>query len=309
MIRDLLSRYSTSYPMEDYTYVGFGSKFFTDFLLFHKYLHIDKLISIEGDKGNQKKYDFNKPLKCIDIKYGMSTEVLPTLSLEKNKTIVWLDYDGLLNEDCLADVAGLADRLEDGSVLLITYNSRPLKSAELRKQYPEIESEKERLKQYITDTHGSNYLPHNLELRGLHKWNDYSALLRQLVVNSLEKRLAVKAMGETSTKTRFKQVVNFNYQDGCEMSTLGFVFYSDEKELEKIEGSKISLFDFYKDGVEPYKIEVPNLTMKEIKALLEVMPKSTTRLKEMEAIVPPSEIEQFSKIYKYLPLFTDSEVF
>ena len=65
MIRDLLTRYSSSFPMDEYTYIGFGAKYFTDFLMVHKYLHIDKLISIEGDVGNKLKYDFNKPLNSF----------------------------------------------------------------------------------------------------------------------------------------------------------------------------------------------------------------------------------------------------
>lgn len=308
MLRDILIRFSSNFPMSDYTYVGFGSKFFTDFLMFHKYLHINKLISIEGDEGNRKKYDFNKPLNCIEMMYGMSSDILPNLQLNKNKSIIWLDFDGLLEESCLADIASLAERLETGSVLFISYNSRPLKSLELRNKYPNITSEKEQLERYLRDVHGENYLPHKLELRGLKKWDDYSRLLREIIINCLTKRLEIKNRG-ASEKIQFKQIVNFNYQDGCEMSTLGFTFFNNEEDLAKIEDTRLDAFDFYCDDKEYYQIEVPSLTMKEIKALLEIMPKASKgAMRKMESIIPPSEIIQFSKIYKYLPLFTDSEI-
>tara|TARA_R110001583_G_scaffold181745_1_gene339095 strand:- start:7147 stop:8136 length:990 start_codon:yes stop_codon:yes gene_type:complete len=308
MIRDLLTRYSSSFPMDEYTYIGFGAKYFTDFLMVHKYLHIDKLISIEGDVGNKLKYDFNKPLNCIDMKYGMSTDILPDIDLDKNKSIVWLDYDGLLEEYCLSDIVTLSGELEAGSVLFVSYNSRPPKPAELEIEFPEIETQKGRLKAFLRKVHGESYLPHDLEYRGLSKWENYASLLRRLIINCIEKRLEVKNRG-IAEKVKLKQLVNFNYQDGCEMSTLGFTFYTTVEEAEKIEQTNLNLFDFYRDNEAPYVIEVPSLTLKEIKALLEIMPKGRKgRKKELEKIIPLRDIKQFSKIYKYLPIFTDSEL-
>ncbi|WP_111977312.1 O-methyltransferase [Algibacillus agarilyticus] len=308
MLRDLLIRFSAGFPTNDYTYVGFGSKYFTDFLMVHKYLHIDKLISIEGDIGNKPKYDFNKPLNCIDMKYGMSTNILPEIELDKNRSIVWLDYDGLLEEYCLGDIVTLSGELESGSVLFVSYNSRPPKPAELEIEFPEIGTQIGRLNAYIKKVHGESYIPHDLELRGLSKWENYSSLLRMLIVNCIEKRLEVKNRG-LAEKVKLKQLVNFNYQDGCEMSTVGFTFYTTLEEAEKLEQSNLKSFDFYRDNEVPYIIEVPNLTLKEVKALLEIMPKGRKgRKKELEKIIPPSDIEQFSKIYKYLPIFTDSEL-
>jgi hypothetical protein len=308
MIRDLLARYSSSYVLDDYTYIGFGAKYFTDFLMMHKYLHINKLISIEGDIGNKSKYEFNKPLNCIEMRYGLSNEVLPELQFDKNKSIVWLDYDGLLSSDCLSDVANLIGRLEAGAILFISYNSRPPKIAELTSSYSQFESSNDRIMAYLKDTHGENYLPHDLDLKGIGKWSKYSAFLRSIVINCINKRLEVINRGE-SNKLKLKQLVNFNYQDGCEMSSLGFTFFRTEQDELSFNSINLQQFDFYRDGDLPYLIDVPILTMKEIKALLEIMPTCTSsKKKELEKVIPPSEIQQFSKIYKYLPIFTDSEL-
>ncbi|HGB1823876.1 TPA: O-methyltransferase, partial [Salmonella enterica subsp. enterica serovar Bahrenfeld] len=52
MIRDVLLRLSPFGIFSDYQYIGFGSKYFTDFIIMHKYLGIDDMISIEGDVNN-----------------------------------------------------------------------------------------------------------------------------------------------------------------------------------------------------------------------------------------------------------------
>ena len=308
MIRDLLTRYSSSYPMEDHTYIGFGSKYFTDFLMMHKYLHIEKLISIEGDVGNKAKYEFNKPLNCIQMKYGMSSDVLPELSFDRNKSVIWLDYDGLLEAYCLDDIANLMGRISSGSILFISYNSRPPKPAELKNKYSEITLASERLEQYLNDTHGNEYMPHNLNLKGLGKWGRYSSLLRGFIINCIEKRLQVFNRGVTD-KLNYQQVVNFNYQDGCEMSTLGFVFFDSDSEQKKLSSTNIDKFDFYRDDDEPYYIEVPSLTMKEIKALLEMMPAAkSSQVNALKGVIPPSDIDAFTRLYKYMPIFIDSEL-
>jgi len=307
MLRDLLIRLSTVCPMDEYTYVGFGAKYFTDFIMMHKFLHINNLISIEGDTSNKEKYEFNKPLSCITMEYGMSHDVIPNLKLDKNKSIVWLDYDGLLKSSCLADIAHLSGKLEFGSTLLVSYNSRPPKDSELRTRYPDIKEPSERLKTYLSETHGDNYFPHDQDLKGLSKWSNYSAFLRQLILNCINKRLEIKNRG-VDEKTTVKQIVNFNYKDGCEMSSVGFIFYKTEEELKLLESVKLDYFDFYRDGKEPYMIDVPHLTIKEIKALIETMPScDNIDIKNLKRVIPPKEIEQFSKIYKYLPIFADSE--
>ena len=42
--------------------------------------------------------------------------------------------------------------------------------------------------------------------------------------------------------------------------------------------------------------------------LVEQFADYTKVFKEIEKVVPPSEVDQFSKIYKYLPIFADSEL-
>ncbi len=306
MIRDILTRFGLFHYLSEYTYVGFGSKYFTDYLMFHKYLHINSLISIEGDIGNKIKYEFNKPLNCIVLKFGMSNDILPTLKLDPKKIIAWLDYDGLLDESCLTDVATMMSSIDVGSVFMISYNSRPLKQAELDKSHPEIK-ESERSIHHLRKQIGESYIPHDFEPRGLAKWDNYSKLLRKIVINCMNKRLLIINQGD-SNPLKFKQIMNFSYKDGCEMSTLGFTFYRDQDDLTTLNNCKLDTFDFYRDDDDIYEVNAPNLTLKEVKALMEHMPTAQTNITSLKGIIPPSEIQKFIKLYKYLPLFSDAEL-
>src|ERR1700761_6192677 len=92
MICEAFTRLSLLDHLSNYRYIGMGSAYFADFILFHRNLGMTNLISIEKEESKKARFEFNKPFSCIDIKYGNSSTVLPNLELEKSKNIVWLDY-------------------------------------------------------------------------------------------------------------------------------------------------------------------------------------------------------------------------
>lgn len=305
MLRDALFRMSAFYPINTYKYIGFGAKYFTDYILFHKYLHIDKMFSIEGDVSNKNRYEFNKPLKCIEMKYGMSNEVLPEVEIDE-RSIIWLDYDGELSKISIEDVGIVCSKAGDVSVLIVSYNSRPRHETDLEKEYPNLKKT-ERIKRYLSDRVGEDYVPFDLDDRGLSNWTNYSKALRRCVINCLDHWMNINNRGE-ETKLKYKQFLNFNYKDNAEMSTLGFIFYSEGSE-SKIENCSLSDFDFCSFDENPYVIDVPNLTLKETKTLLEYFPLDELTPKLDRATFPPSDVKKFSKLYKYMPNFGDIEIF
>ena len=62
-----------------------GAKYFTDFLLFHNEFGVTDMISIEAERERAMRYEFNKPLKSIQMIYGTTNEVLPKLTNLKKK--------------------------------------------------------------------------------------------------------------------------------------------------------------------------------------------------------------------------------
>jgi len=107
--------------VDEFQYIGFGSSFFTDFKLLHRSLNLSKMINIEINEtsNNQKRIKFNKPYKCIELKFGSSNTVLPKLNWSK-KSIVWLDYDKALQSYMLEDIETCCHNFKSGSILIIS---------------------------------------------------------------------------------------------------------------------------------------------------------------------------------------------
>ena len=56
------------YNISKYRYIGFGSIYFYDFILFHKYLYLEDMICFEEENNLKKRMNFNRPYKFIQIK-------------------------------------------------------------------------------------------------------------------------------------------------------------------------------------------------------------------------------------------------
>ena len=78
MLANAFWRLAAFDKIERYRYIGMGSVYFNDFILFHKVLGIKKLISIEGEDNpeKQKRFKLNKPFRCIDLRFAWSTQFL-----------------------------------------------------------------------------------------------------------------------------------------------------------------------------------------------------------------------------------------
>ncbi len=57
---------TAGYPVYDYTYLGLGSVFYADFVLFHKYLYIDRMVCAEKDEIAPR-MKFNKPFGFVKL--------------------------------------------------------------------------------------------------------------------------------------------------------------------------------------------------------------------------------------------------
>jgi hypothetical protein len=106
--------------LESYRYVGFGSTYFSDFSLFHKSLRIMNNVSIERDIGNKERFEFNRPYKCINLEFGHSNAILPSLTWDM-RTIAWLDYDYNLDQGVLTDVKFVCASAPSGSIISARY--------------------------------------------------------------------------------------------------------------------------------------------------------------------------------------------
>ena len=112
-------------------YVGFGSIWFTDFVMAHKLLGIDDMVSIESNRIGFCRAVFNSPYATVRVREGISSNVLPTLYddevIARRPWMIWLDYDCEFNETIRDDVRSVIENVPANSILLITFNGNEIK--------------------------------------------------------------------------------------------------------------------------------------------------------------------------------------
>jgi hypothetical protein len=285
-----------------YRYVGFGSTFFTDFLLIHKSLGLNHLISIEKEEDDKKRFEFNCPYRCVQLRFGDANDVLPTINWGK-KIILWLDYDEPLKESMLTDIGTFISQAQTGSIILLTVEVNPDK-------LPDKKGEKSRYKQ-LTERIDKVKIPIDVEEKDLDNKN-YPRVCYNIVNNEIDEVLS-KRNGGLENKLIYKQLFNFYYQDSSPMLSIGGILYTenDDNKIEKCHFDKLDFIRLEKDKYDPYKIDVPNLTFREMRCLDKMMPFnniSELKNKEKPAFLTKKMIEDYSKIYRYVPNFVEAEI-
>jgi hypothetical protein len=124
---DLLKAASDSgLPIIDYRYVGMGANRFYDFLLIHKFLGLASMISLERDRKMYKRAKFNCPYSFIDVQQQTAATFIQKDSFESN-SVLWLDYDGGVGSEPVADISALSTKLKVGDFCFVTLNANPPK--------------------------------------------------------------------------------------------------------------------------------------------------------------------------------------
>ena len=122
LVFDLLQEASVRIGFSEHWYLGFGSMWFGDFRLADRQLGIRDMISVECDQAARA--DYNRPFGGVQVIEGMSGDAIKAFPQERwqRPVIAWLDYDGALTEDVIADVDGILQNAAPNSVLVITLN-------------------------------------------------------------------------------------------------------------------------------------------------------------------------------------------
>jgi ribulose bisphosphate carboxylase small subunit len=114
-------------PWNDVTYIGFGSIWFTDFVMAHKRLGIDSMISLESDPIGYLRAVYNQPFRTVQVLQGKSYDIIPKFyddaEMMARPWIMWLDYDDILSEDAVQELRDAIERAPENSVLLTTVDA------------------------------------------------------------------------------------------------------------------------------------------------------------------------------------------
>lgn len=294
MLSEIFRRLWPFKAVADYTYVGFGAVTFADFILFHRALGIRQMISIEQNTDSIDRVRNNIPFD-IAIDNRHSSIALLELEYDRNH-IIWLDYDDALMPSMLGDVTSVAFRAESGTVLAITFNCHgAAELAEARNAGEEIEA----LSLFI-NRFGRERVSDNVFEDDLHGW-PFGRLGRSMFYSEIQSALAARnAHASADQVMSFKSICDFEYKDGAKMTTLIGIFYSaaDDGKLNLCDFESL---DFLPKDKGTIRIEIPKLTLREIRDLerqLPITPKHLTL-----GTIPAQDARRFAALYRYLPNF------
>ena len=281
------------YKISDYTYVGLGSVFYADFIMFHKYLYVDTMVCAEWGPIHQR-MKFNKPFDFVKLIMKPVSKVVFTLN-RKAKYLVWLDYDRPLDSGILEDLDAFMQILSPGSILLITVEAEP----RLGEGEFEDLSLREREQLLITffrrefgsllvdDIKPSDLSPKDLPLL-------LAKILRSQIANSLVSRLPLN----------FHQLFNFVYADGAQMLTIGGIIDCPDAEVRLRKAGILRLKHVRRDE-SPEFISVPPLTARE-KEWIDGNLMSGSKRPRKNFGLDPRLLTNYVKFYKYYPTYHET---
>lgn len=259
------------------------------------------MLSIERDEAHEGRFKFNRPFNCIRIEFGDSNDVLPELQWDA-RTILWLDYDGKLDSNVLTDVKYACTSVVSGSVLIVTVNAHPDKETGTP-----INELSERRMQQLTERIGAEKIPGDVDGTDLRGWEE-AKVYRRIVENEILQTLSERNGGrDLGSKMKYKQLFNFHYADGPKMLTTGGLLY-DEGHEDAVNGCGFDRLEFVRSSPDdPYLIEVPSLTYREIRHLDSQLPTADHTSLEAHSI-PRKDLERYARLYRYFPTFAEADL-
>lgn len=287
MLIDALQHLQTAgFPIREYQYTGFGSTYFVDFILFHRFLGIKDLLSVEHDTSIEKRVLFNKPFGLVKVAMEPIGDVIPRLDRDRQH-LLWLDYDARLNAEMTADMGLAASILSPGSLLLVTVDAK--RPAEGESPVEWCEYYRERVGSYFDHQWSAEeFSPSHL-----------SSTLARLIYRVIDAAVASRRSVE------FSPLFNFEYADGHPMITVGGMI-TTTADRSKIQAASLKELSFVRDSrtETPFRISVPRLTRKERLYLDHHMPCSDG-WKPDDFELSEGDVSSYTQIYRYYPSYAE----
>ena len=286
-IRTLLGRLK----LKDAAYIGLGSIWFVDFVMAHKMLAIEKMISIEEEDIGYARARFNSPFATVEVRRGASSEVLPVVCKESGMCgrpwVIWMDYDRCFNEDASYDLRLVVEQAPENTVMLATFNAT-------EGNYGAVNERPDRLRELF-----KGIVPTNLSKNQCKKDRMHRTLAD----------LGVKHMKSAALEARrpggFVPAFEIIYRDGAPMVTVGGVLPSKLNQWRTQGVVKESGWRCRPS--EP--IRAPHLTMREVLALQSKLPDPEGLSRKIVQMIgfdlEEEEIEVYERYYREYPAFAE----
>jgi hypothetical protein len=297
MLCDVFRRLAAFDPVEQYRYVGFGSVWFSDFILFHRALGIRHMLSIEQAAASKNRFEANRPFN-LDIDFRTSTLVLPDMGYDRRQ-FIWLDYDDPLSPDMLRDVAIIATRARSGTVLVVSmqcHRAPEIAEADRERAIDEnaaTAEERFRLK------FGARVDP-EIGREDLSGWS-FGNLSRAIMLSEIASALETRRLANPADEISMFRICDFEYEDGAKMTTLAVVFFSPQEE-NRFDACGFGNLEFVENPGEAVYIPTPKLTPREFRQLESQLPLAAGS-DLVIGHIPPGEAAGFTRLYRYFPNF------
>ena len=278
-----------SIDIVDSIYIGFGSIWFTDFVLAHKILGVSSSISIELNEIGYKRAKFNAPFSSVTVIHGHSSNEIPKLiddeTAKEKPWVMWLDYDFDFNETIASDVRLAIESAPANTFFIITFNC-------LGQKYGKPNERPERIKSLLGPV-----VPDTLSKKSC-KDEKIAATLADLVLDYM-----TSIAQDISRPGGFIPSVRVIYRDGAPMVTLGG-FLPSAQSVKKV----AEIINGPAWQCKPRQpIVIPHLTMKEAICLQSTLPSleglTREKVQSLGFDLEDSQIEAFEKYYLHYPSF------
>lgn len=276
--------------LEDPVYIGFGSVWFTDFVMAHKNLGIDDMVSIESNDVGYSRAMFNSPYATVRVVNGTSNDVLPTLFKDEHyqnrSWVVWLDYDYGFDESVKKDISLLVEEAPENSIVLITFNGSEMK-------YGQPPNRPDRLRDLF-----GNLVPDELSKRACKK-ERIQDTLADFALQYME-----STASNVSRPGGFLPAFRIIYRDSAPMVTVGGVLPKKSAGSSAIDVTRKRTWSCF---LKHERVNAPLLTIREATSLQSKLPReemlSRDDILKLGFDLEETQIETFQRYYKYYPSF------
>lgn len=283
MIIELLQKINTILPLHKYYYIGFGSVYFADFILFHKYLNMKNLISLEKDKTKKRRFEFNKPYKFIQLKMKSSTEYMRNGMNWSRPLLIWYDYDFTLDDDIINDIEYVVTRIKTNDIFFLTVDAEP-------------PTDKKGMGEFIRDN--KKWMGSTVTRKDIKE--QFPSVIHRIITSVIKEQLTYR-----SDKIKFTQLMNISYKDTSKMYTIGGIFELPYGNI--IKKCELKKLKFLSTNDNLYEIVCPLLTPKEKYCIDSCIMKTKIDDKKWKKTgLSDEEIQNYRDFYKYYPQFFES---
>ena len=286
-----LKTLSNAMGLQNAVYIGLGSIWFTDFVVAHKILDIDDMISIEKDEIGFSRAKFNKVYRSINVLFGKSIEKLPGIlrqeAYRNRPWIVWLDYDGALEEEKIAEMRWLLLNAPENSIVLFTFSA-------VLNAYGKPKDRPGRLSDLLGSVVPSDLGKEDCENQNL------ALTLASLTMDFLE-----SVVNDNARQGGFVRSFQIPYVDSVYMVTVGGVLPT----CDTAQSANNVVADRKWKGVVNEVIQAPPMTLREVATLQAELPcdneLTRARVQELGFDLLEDQLRSFQRHYKYLPSFAE----